>query len=512
MADPVVVSSAAVWLLPALLVLPVVGALVVWALPAAQAAARPIALGTLLVVAVLASSLWWAVPDAGVRGVVLDLPWIPEWGTRFRLAATGLSLPMLLLSAWLMPLALLAVGPGSDAVRPSAFHAQVLLLTAGILGIFLAGDLLVFYLAWELMLVPLYFLVGAWGTARGPRAAKTFFIYTLVGSLLMLVAILFVVRHTGTTVIADVIESRRARPMSVEAQLWCFGAFAAAFLIKSALVPFHTWLPDAQGEAPAVAATALGIKVGTYGLLAIAYPLFPAAALHPTVRLVLMALGVAAILHGSLVALVQPDFRRTMSYASVAHLGFVVVGIAAFTAESVQGAILVMLNAGITTGAMFVLLGVLRDRLGAGDAFAALGGLARAMPLLGTLLVLFVLANVGLPGTNGFVGEFLVLLGAYKPYPWLVILATTGVILAAAALLLATQRTLFGPRPADAPVLRDLGAREALVLGTFAVAILALGLAPAPMLARITPAASALMDSVDAGRVDPLALEPLGVR
>ncbi len=512
MVDPVVAAGTAPWLLPALLLVPVLGALLVWLLPDDARAARPAALGVLFAVALLATALWWLVPAAGPNGVVADIPWIDEWGTRLRLAATGLSLPMLLLTAWLMPLALLAVGPAADAARPRSFHAQVLLLTAGILGIFLAADLLVFYLAWELMLVPLYFLIGAWGSVRGPRAATTFFVYTLVGSLLMLVAILFVVRHAGTTVIADVIDLAVTRPMPLDAQLWCFGAFAAAFLVKSALVPFHTWLPDAQGEAPAVAATALGIKVGTYALLAIAYPLFPAAALHPTVRLVLMALGVAAILHGSLVALVQPDFRRTMSYASVAHLGFVVVGLAAFTAESVQGAVLVMLNAGITTGAMFVLLGVLRDRLGESDAFAALGGLARTVPVLGTLLVLFVLANVGLPGTNGFVGEFLVLLGAYEPHPWLTLLATTGVILAAAALLHATQRTLFGPRPADAPPLRDLAPREVAVLGTFAVAIVVLGLAPTPMLDRVKPAATALMESVEKGTLDPFTLQKLGAR
>ncbi|MCU0626139.1 MAG: NADH-quinone oxidoreductase subunit M [Gemmatimonadaceae bacterium] len=501
------------WLLPALLVLPVIAAIIVWVLPGDARLARPLSLVVLFTVALLATTCWWLVPAAGSAGFTADHPWIEEFGTRLRLTATGVSLPMILLTAWLMPLALLACGPADDAVRPRAFHAQVLLLSAGILGIFLAGDLLVFYLAWELMLVPLYFLIGAWGSARGPRAATTFFIYTLVGSLLMLVAILHVVRMTGTTVLPQVMEALATRPMSLTAQLWCFGAFAAAFLVKSALVPFHTWLPDAQGESPAVAATALGIKVGTYGMLAIAMPLFPAAAMHPVVRLVLMALGVAAILHGSLVALVQPDFRRVMSYASVAHLGFVVVGLAAFTPESVQGALMVMLNAGITTGGMFVVLGILRDRLGANDGFAALGGLARTLPALSSVVVLLVLANVGLPGTNGFVGEFLVLLGAYGPYPYLVLLATIGVILAAAALLWAVQRTLFGPAVERAAPLRDLGTREAVVMGAFVVAILALGLAPAPMLDRTRPQTLRLIETVRATSVDPMSLPlPLGSR
>lgn len=501
------------WLLPLLLALPIVGAIITWLLPAGSRAPRPLALATLFATAALATALWWLVPQAGASGAIADHAWIDEWGTRLRLQATGVSLPMILLTAWLMPLALLAVAPGDASERPQAFHAQVLLLTAGVLGIFLAGDLLVFYLAWELMLVPLYFLIGAWGTVRGPRAATTFFVYTLVGSLLMLVAILYVVRVTGTTVIDGAIAHLAARPMSLTAQLWCFGAFAAAFLVKSALVPFHTWLPDAQGESPAIAATALGIKVGTYGLLAIAMPLFPAAAMHPTVRLVLMALGTIAILHGSLVALVQPDFRRVMSYASVSHLGFVVVGLAAFTPESVQGALLVMLNAGITTGGMFVLLGVLRTRLADGDTFAHLGGLARTVPALGAALVLLVLANVGLPGTNGFVGEFLVLLGAYRPYPLFVLVATIGVILAAAALLRAVQRTLFGPRAPDAPAVRDLSRREGAVLGAFALVIIVLGLAPTPMLDRVKSATTRLMQTVDAGRT---ALEspamPVGMR
>lgn len=511
MIAPTDVAATAAWLLPALVALPVAGAVATWFLPGDGRMARPVALAVLFAVALLASALWWIVPEAGPFGAGADYPWIAEFGARFRLEATGVSLPMLLLTAWLMPLALLAESAHGGR-RPQAFHAQVLLLTAGILGIFLAADLLVFYLAWELMLVPLYFLIGAWGSERGPRAAQVFFVYTLVGSLLMLVAILYLVRIGGTTVIEPLRARFMVEPLPLSAQLWCFAAFAAAFLVKSALVPFHTWLPDAQGESPAVAAVALGIKVGTYGMLAIAMPLFPAAAMHPTVRVILMGLGVAAILHGSLVALVQPDFRRVMSYASVAHLGFVVVGLAAFTPESVQGALMVMLNAGITTGGMFVALGVLRRRLGVADDFASMGGLARAVPALGAVLVLLVLANVGLPGTNGFVGEFLVLLGAYTRFPWLVLLATVGVILAAAALLRATQRTLFGPRPADAPAIADLGAREAAVLGAFALAILALGLAPVPMLDRTRPATAQLIEAVRAGTVDPTTAQPVGLR
>ena len=266
--------------------------------------------------------------------------------------------------------------------------------------------------------------------------------------------------------------------------------------MKSALIPFHTWLPDAQSEGPPLAAVALGIKVGTYGLLILAYPLFPAAALHPATRIMLASLGVVGVLYGSLVALVQPDFRRVISYASIAHLGFVVLGISAFTPESVQGALLVMVNAGITTGGMFLLLGMLRRRL-SDDRFESLGGLAKDMPMFGTLVVLFALANAGLPGTNGFVGEFLVLIGSYASFPMLVLLATIGVILAAAYLLWAVQRMLFGARPSGAIPMQDLTRVEAGVMAVFVLAIVGLGLAPSPVLNRFDASVAALVTRVN---------------
>ena len=285
-------------------------------------------------------------------------------------------------------------------------------------------------------------------------------------------------------------------PMSLTTQAFCFAAFASAFLVKSALIPFHTWLPDAQSEGPPLAAVALGIKVGTYGLLVLAFPLFPAAALHPVTRVILASLGVVGVLYGSLVALVQPDFRRVISYASIAHLGFVVLGISAFTPESVQGALMVMVNAGITTGGMFLLFGMLRQRL-ADDRFESLGGVARDMPVFGALIVLFALANAGLPGTNGFVGEFLVLIGSFSGFPVLTLLATIGVILAAAYLLWAVQRMLFGPRAGAATPVRDLTRTEVGVMACFAVAIIALGLAPSPVLNRFDASVGALVTRVN---------------
>ncbi len=487
----------ATWVLPALLLLPVVGSVVVWVLPRSATdtearLARSVTVAILAVTAVLSVALWFVVPE---NTATVDYPWIDDFGSRLRLAATGLSMPMVMLTAFLMLLSVLATTRASVTHRAASYYALILLLTGGILGIFLAADLLLFYLCWELMLVPLYFLIGVWGSGRGPAAGMTFFIYTMLGSLLMLVAIISVASAAGGTTYETLREFAASRPMRLDAQLLCFGAFASAFLVKSALIPFHTWLPDAQGEGPPIAAVALGIKVGTYGLLAVAYPLFPAAAMHPAVRILFACLGVVAVLYGSLVALVQPDFRRVISYASIAHLGFVVLGISAFTIESLQGAMMVMVNAGITTGGMFLLLGMLRQRLG-DDRFESLGGLARQMPMFGAVIVLFALANAGLPGTNGFVGEFLVLLGSFPRFPLLVLLATIGVILAAAYLLWAVQRVLFGPPRADAPVVRDLTRAEVGIMSVFVIAIIGLGLAPSPMLHRMESSVTSLVNRV----------------
>ena len=487
------------WILPALFGIPLVGSIVVWFLPRADAdsearLARSVTIALLAITAALSIALWFVVPNG--QSAMVDYPWIDEFSSRIRLAATGISLPMVILTALLMLLSVIATNRNGITHRAGSYYALILLLTAGILGIFLAADLLLFYLCWELMLVPLYFLIGVWGSGRGAAAGMTFFIYTMFGSLLMLVAVITVAAAAGGTTYDTVRALASTNPMSLTTQMFCFAAFASAFLVKSALIPFHTWLPDAQSEGPPLAAVALGIKVGTYGLLILAYPLFPAAALHPATRIVLASLGVVGVLYGSLVALVQPDFRRVISYASIAHLGFVVLGISAFTPESVSGAMLVMVNAGITTGGMFLLLGMLRERL-QDDRFQSLGGLAKDMPMFGALVVLFALANAGLPGTNGFVGEFLVLIGSFSTFPVLVFLATIGVILAAAYLLWAVQRMLFGVRPDNAAPLRDLTRVEAGVMACFVVAIVGLGLAPAPVLNRLEASVGALVTRVN---------------
>jgi NADH-quinone oxidoreductase subunit M len=480
--------SGAPLLLLAALALPLVGAILVWLLPRSESdptatLARVTTLVILGATTLVSVVLWFAAPSDGAA--MIDWPWIAEFGSRFRLRATGLSLPMVVLTGSLMFCSVLLTRRESVSHRAASFYALSLLLTAGVNGIFLSADLLLFYLCWELMLVPLYFLIGVWGSESGAKSGMTFFIYTMLGSLLMLVALITVASAAGGTTYERLFIAGIEQPMGLTAQLLCFGAFSAAFLVKSALVPFHTWLPDAQSDGPPLAAVALGIKVGTYGMIALAMPLFPAAAFHPAVRGALAAFGVLGIIYGSLVALAQPDFRRVMSYASIAHLGFVVLGVSVYTVESLQGAMMVMVNAGITTGGMFLLLGVLRDRIG-DDRFQSMGGLAAHVPMLAAVLVLLTLANVGLPGTNGFVGEFLVLLGSFRRYPELTLIATIGVILAAAYLLWAVQRTLFGraATASDTPI-RDLSGTEAAVMGAFALAIIGLGLYPSPVLERM---------------------------
>jgi NADH-quinone oxidoreductase subunit M len=318
-----------------------------------------------------------------------------------------------------------------------------------------------------------------------------------LGSLLMLVAIVALWAAAGGRGFGlDVLTGAHAA-LTQTAQTWLFLAFFLALATKSAFFPVHSWLPAAQGAAPTSAAVALGIKVGTYGMLRFALPLLPAAVLNPVLRTTLVGLAVVGIIYGALVAFVQPDLRRVASYASVSHLGFVVLGIFALTAESLQGAMLVMVSHGVSIGALFLLAGMLEDRTGS-TSVEGFGGLARSVPLFSALLVLAALSTMGLPGTNGFVGEFLVLLGAFRTFPGATVLATVGVILAAVYLLRALQRMLFETPAPDGvtPPARDLDARELAVLGAFAVAIVWLGVAPGPLLRRMEGPVQRLVSDV----------------
>ncbi|MBI2795971.1 MAG: NADH-quinone oxidoreductase subunit M [Gemmatimonadetes bacterium] len=505
------------WILPVLLLLPVAGAVVIWvaARPAPHEdereygesfIARDIAIGVLLLELVLSLGLWWAFDkDTAAWQFVVDLPWLAEWGARFTVGLDGISLMMVLLTTVLMPIAVLG---GWTGVRHKlrTYYALFLLLEAGILGTFLALDLLLFYVMWEIMLIPIYFIIGIYGGERRIYASIKFFLYTLSGSLLMLLGVIVLWRYTGGTSFAFD-EVMRVAPKAGPAALWLFGAFSIAFAIKVPIFPFHTWLPDAHVEAPTAGSVILAgvlLKMGTYGFLRFSIPLFPAAAVHPTVRTLVLALAVIGIIYGALVALVQTDIKKLVAYSSVSHLGFVMLGIFAFTEQSVQGAQMVTISHGISSGALFLLVGMIYERTHT-RLIAAYGGIARAVPMFSAALALVAMSSIGLPGTNGFVGEFLVLIGTYSVYPYLAAAASVGVILGAAYLLWALQRIIFNPLDnRENATLSDLNRRELAVMGVIAVLIVWLGVMPEPLLSRTASASRRLVDRVHAASPVPV--------
>ena len=485
--------------LTALLGWPVVAAAGVLLVP--ERWAKHVALAASLVEFVISVPLWWTFQPAAGMQFVLDLPWIPAWGIRYTVGVDGISLFMVLLTTFLVPLSVL----GSYAyitTRQLGLYALMLVLTSGMIGVFVSLDLFLFYVMWEVMLIPMYFIIGVWGGERRLYAAIKFFIYTFFGSLLMLVAILVLVlrvgQQTGLYSFSYAYLTAHLGGLG-PAAFWLFGAFFLAFAIKVPMFPFHTWLPDAHVEAPTAGSVILAgvlLKMGTYGFLRFALPLFPSVALHPAIQAGIVTLALIGIVYGGLVAMVQPDFKKLIAYSSVAHLGFVMLGIWALTLQSVQGALLVMINHGISTGALFFLAGMLYERRHSRliDAF---GGIAKVVPLLAAALTIVSLSSIGLPGTNGFVGEFLVLLGAFPTYPRAAIVAATGVIVAAMYLLPALQRVIYNPldKPENEQ-LRDLSPREIAVLVPLLACIVWIGVYPAPILRRMEPAAKNLVQSV----------------
>ena len=508
------------WILPALLLLPLLAALAVLAggreaegedEVVSGAASRPRALATAAFALefVLSIGLWWAF-DPSVSGwqQVFDVRWIPSWGVRFTLGLDGIAMMMVLLTTFIMLLA--SVGSWTSIrQKASSYYALLLVLTTGMLGVFMALDLFLFYAMWEVMLIPMYFSVGIWGGQRRIYSSLKFFIYTMLGSLLMLVGIIYLglaARQphlvNGAPVMlngaVEMIPNFSYDAIMAQVQLtphagmWLFGAFFLAFAVKVPMFPFHTWLPDAHVEAPtagSVVLAAIMLKLGTFGFLRLAVPLFPAAAMNPTIRGIVLTLAVIGIVYGALVSLVQPDFKKLVAYSSVSHLGFVMLGIFALTVQSVQGSLMVMINHGLSTGALFFLIGMIYERRHT-RLISAYGGIARVVPLFSAILVFVSLSSIGVPGTNGFVGEFLVLLGAYRTYPVLAVIGATSVIIAAAYMLWAVQRILFNPLDkVENEHIPDLNRRELLLMAPLLAGIIWLGVYPAPVLRRLQPAA-----------------------
>lgn len=518
MSDFLVAIRYGEWILPALLAIPLLVAVGLWvhgfvaerALrtgPANDDYARWVTFGTFVAMFVLSTGLWWGFEPEGGWQFAVSWPWLPQWGIRFSLALDGISIFLVLLTTFLMPIAVLSGWTGIDR-RVHTYHALFLVMTSGMMGVFMARDIFLFYVMWEIVLVPMFFIIGIWGGARRWYAAMKFFLYTLVGSLFMLLAVLYLGLAatdplTGRPDFAYDAVLATTPLLSGTERFWLFLGFFAAFAVKIPLVPFHTWLPDAHVEAPtegSVDLAAILLKMGTYGLLRFSLPLFPDIAFAPAVRWTIVALAVTGVIYAAFCAIAQTDFKRMIAYSSVSHMGIVVLGIFALTIESVQGAMMVQLAHGVSSGALFLMIGMVYDRRHTRD-LAAFGGLARVMPVYALFLMIAMLSSVGLPGTHGFVGEFLVLLGSFQTHPWLTTVAALSVVLSAVYLLWAVQRVLFNPL--DKPENRnlpDMNWREVAMMAPVAIMIFYLGVHPAPVLRRMEPRLQEVITQVEARR------------
>ena len=430
---------------------------------------------------------------------------------KYAVGVDGMSLLLLVLTTFLGPVVVLSSWTYITR-QVKAYHALLLVLQTGMAGVFCSFDVLLFYVFFELTLIPMYFLIGIWGGERRIYAAIKFVLYTMVGSLLMLVAILFLGYLAGNAVNGGVFTTDYFKllefgvPRSL--QSWLFVLFALAFSIKVPIFPFHTWLPDAHVEAPTGGSVILAgvlLKMGTYGLVRFCLPFFPHASQDYAVLFAILA--VVGVIYGALVSRAQTDAKKLVAFSSVSHLGFVVLGIFAFTLESMQGAVIQMVNHGLSTGALFLIVGMLYERRKTRE-MSEYGGIARIVPKLTFFMVLTVLASAGLPGLNGFVGEFLILVGAFASdvpgMPVFVALATTGVILAAVYLLWMLGRMFFGQITHDANRgMKDLNHRELVVLIPMAVLMVILGVFPRPFLAISEPAVDRLLRTIEAKTESP---------
>ncbi len=484
--------------------LPLAGAIAIAFLPSAkERTLRLAALAVTLVVAALGVLLWYRF-DAGQAAaqLVTRADWfdLPD-GTpvRYVMGVDGLSILMVLLTVVLMPIVVVST-PGHVKSRVREFMVWLLVMETGMLGVFLALDLVLFYFFWEVSLVPLYFIVGIWGGERRLYATIKFFLYTIAGSLVMLVAAIALIYQARTCDVAEATSWAAGQPLST--QLWLFAGFALAFAIKVPLVPFHTWLADAHPEAPtsgSVVLAAVLLKMGTYGLLRFGVAMFPLAAIEAAP--LFLVLGAAGIVYGAFLAMAQTDVKRLIACSSVSHLGFVVLGLFALTPAGLRGSVLQMVNHGLSTGLLFLLVGTIYERRHT-RAIEQYGGLATPMPIFAFFFVLAMLSSVGLPGLNGFVGEWLILLGAWQASPIVTVFAVTGVVLGAVYLLSVTRRLLFGPIVHEENRrLPDLSLREAGSMAPLLLLCGWIGLAPNSFLDKSARSIDLVLQRVDEARV-----------
>ena len=429
---------------------------------------------------------------------VQNVPWIKEFGISYHVGIDGISLFLFLLTSFLSLICILASWNIKDRIKE--YMIAMLILQTGMLGVFISLDLFLFYTFWELMLIPMYLIIGVWGGPRRIYATIKFFVYTMAGSVLMLIAIIFLyfMHHKATGEYTFDLLKIYNLDIPLGAQFWLFLAFFFAFAIKVPMFPFHTWLPDAHVEAPTAGSVILAgvlLKMGTYGFVRFSLPLFPYAS-HQFVPLITW-LAVAGIIYGALVAMVQEDLKKLVAYSSVSHLGFVILGIFVFNVQGMEGGILQMINHGLSTGALFLIVGMLYERRHT-RLIADYGGVTKKMPILAIFFMVATLSSIGLPGLNGFVGEFLVLLGTFKSNVLLAVIATTGVILSACYMLWMFQRVMFNKiTNPENNKLKDINKRELALLLPITILIFWIGIYPKPILSRMDASVNHLLTQVD---------------
>ncbi|HEY7128257.1 MAG TPA: NADH-quinone oxidoreductase subunit M [Nitrospira sp.] len=464
--------------------------------------ARSIALTATVMNFVVALPLWWLFdPSSSRMQFVEHVAWITSPPIHYSLGIDGISLPLILMTAALMPLCVL-ISWEAIVTRVRTFMAVLLIMETAMLGVFAALDFVLFYVFWEAMLIPMYLLIGVWGGPNRLYAAIKFFLYTLAGSVLLLVAILVLYFYGGRTF--DVVALSQVTYPAI-LQQWLFLAFFAAFAVKVPMFPFHTWLPDAHVEAPTAGSVILAsvlLKMGAYGFVRFSLPMLPDAS--RTMTPLITALSIIAIIYGAYMALAQVDLKKLIAYSSVSHMGFVTLGLFVMNQQGIEGAVLQMVNHGITTGALFLCVGIIYERTHS-RLIADNVGLAKPMPRYATFLVIFALSSLGLPGTNSFVGEFMVLVGTFLWSKSVAALASLGVILAAAYLLYMVQRVVFGVAlPTELPHLKDIGTREFAILVPLVVLVFLIGVYPNPLVARMHGTVTKTLETMARTKVAPV--------
>jgi NADH-quinone oxidoreductase subunit M len=431
--------------------------------------------------------------------------WIPAFNVNYSLGVDGISVLFVLLST-LITMTCVLVSWNSIKNKAKEFYISILLIEGAMIGVFCSLDFFLFYIFWEAMLIPMFLLIGVWGGPNRVYAAIKFFLYTLVGSVLMLVGIIYLYFEAGRTFDILTLSSMN---YSYKLQFWLFWAFFAAFAVKVPMFPVHTWLPDAHTEAPTAGSVILAgilIKMGAYGFLRFSLPMFPEAAVSMTP--VMLALSVIAIIYGAVVCLAQSDLKRLIAYSSVSHMGFVTLGIFAMNVQGLEGGILQMINHGVITGAMFLAIGIIYDQTHT-RRISDYGGAATVVPIYAAFFLIFTLASIGLPGMNGFIGEFLIILGGFAAKKWAGVLAATGIIIGAGYMLWLYQRVFYQEVNPKIEGLKDLNGRELLTLMPMVVLIFWIGVYPNAFLGFMHVSVQGLIDRVGMGTQPETALASL---